>query len=88
MTPSQIPHLRIVVAVSAFILIGFAAVTAYVLAFTTDLTTKGNLIGAWQNFAVLAIGFWLGSSSGGKAKDPDAPSGTKADPVAVEEVTK
>jgi len=25
------------------------------------------VIGTWKSFAVLAFGFWLGSSSGGKA---------------------
>lgn len=88
MMPSEIPHLRIVVAVSAFILLGFAGVTTYVLVYSDDLTTKGNLIGAWQNFAVLAIGFWLGSSSAGKAKDPTIPTGKPTDPLSVEDVTK
>lgn len=68
---TQIPHLRIVVAVSGFVLIGFAFVSAYVLGWTGDEVTKGNVIGTWVNFAMLAVGFWLGSSSGGKAKDTE-----------------
>lgn len=84
MTSARIPHLRVVVAVTVFVLIGFAAVSVYVLGWTNDDITKGNIIGAWVNFAMLAIGFWLGSSSGGKVKD-DAPSGKPEDPVNVTE---
>lgn len=76
--PGHIPHLRVVVAVSAFVLFGFAGVSVYVLGWTADEVTKGNIIGTWVNFAMLAVGFWLGSSSGGKAKD-DKPA-----PVTVE----
>ena len=65
----HVPHLRIVVTVSAFVLIGFSVVSAYALLWSTDEVTKGNIIGTWQNFALLAVGFWLGSSSAGKAKD-------------------
>lgn len=69
----RIPHLRVVVAVSAFVLAGFAVVSAYVLGWTTDEVTKGNVIGTWVNFAMLAVGFWLGSSSAGKAAANDPP---------------
>jgi len=81
---SRVPHLRVVVAVTFFVLVGFAAVSAYALMLTDDNTTKGNVIGTWINFAMLGVGFWLGSSSGGKAKD-DSPAGTPADPVSVKE---
>jgi hypothetical protein len=89
-TTSQIPHLRIVVAVSAFVLVGFSGVSAYVIGWSSDLVTKGNIIGTWQNFALLAVGFWIGSSSGGKAKDdvpsdPKGPSGNPDDPITVTE---
>lgn len=79
----KVPHIGIVVAVSAFVLIGFAVVSWFVLGYTNDEVTKGNVIGTWLNFAMLAVGFWLGSSSGGKAKDPDAPTGKPTDPVHV-----
>lgn len=72
MNPS-IPHLRIVVSVSAFVLVGFSAISAFVLGWSTDELTKGNIIGSWQNFAMLSVGFWLGSSSGGKQSPPSAP---------------
>ena len=65
----KIPHLRIVVTICAFVLIGFGAVSAWVLGWSDDLVTKGNIIASWQNFAMLAVGFWIGSSSGGKIKD-------------------
>lgn len=78
----RVPHLRIVVSVSAFVLLGFAAVSAYVLVHTDDEVTKGNVIGTWINFAMLAVGFWLGSSSGGKAQD-DSATGKRNDPVHV-----
>ena len=69
-----IPHVRIAVAVTAFVLVGFAGVSAFALVFSNDQTTQGNIIGTWINFAVLAVGFWLGSSSGGKAKDGPVPA--------------
>ena len=86
---AAIPHLRIVVGVSAFVLFGFAAVSIYVLGWTDDEVTKGNVIGTWVNFAMLAVGFWLGSSSGGKVKD-SSPTTVQIDqppehPVPVEE---
>jgi hypothetical protein len=83
-TPS-IPNLRIVVAMSFLLMAGFAAVSAYVIGWSADLTTKGSIISTWQNFALLAVGFWLGSSSGGKTKmtPDDAPSGRPGDPVST-----
>lgn len=83
-----IPHLPIVVAVSAFVLAGFAAVSFYVLLYSADEVTKGNIIGTWQNFALLAVGFWIGSSSAGKAKEETpSPAGTPDDPLTVQEKT-
>lgn len=45
--------------------------SGYVLGWSDDEVTKGNIIGTWTNFALLAVAFWIGSSSGGKAKDGD-----------------
>lgn len=73
MSRDNIPHLRIVVAVSSFVLLGFSAVSAQVLIWSADDVTKGNIIGTWQNFALLAVGFWLGSSSAGKATPGEPP---------------
>jgi hypothetical protein len=86
MRSGEIPHIRIVVAVSGFVLVGFAVVSAYVIGWGNDEVTKGNIIGTWQNFALLAVGFWIGSSSAGKAKD-ETPTGTADDPLAIEGVT-
>lgn len=81
MNQNSIPHLRIVVSVTAFVLVCFAAVSAWVLIYSNDDVTKGNIIGSWQNFALLAIGFWIGSSSGGKSRG--TPSG-EPQPVTVQ----
>ena len=75
---AQIPHLRVVVTVTFFVLIVFACVTAGVLiSGDVDAATKGSIIEAWKNFALLGVGFWLGSSSGGKQQ------ATEPQPVAV-----
>ena len=73
MTLSQIPHLRIVVATSAAAIIGYAAFSIHIVGWSDDKALIGDTIGTWKSFAVLAFGFWIGSSSAGKAKD-DAPS--------------
>jgi hypothetical protein len=78
--PAHVPHLRVVVTVSAFVLLGFACVSVYVLGWTDDEVTKGNVIGTWINFAMLAVGFWLGSSSAGKAKDGEPTAVTVRNP--------
>lgn len=80
---ASIPHLRVVVAVTGFVLLGFAAVSGYVLGWSDDEVTKGNVIGTWQNFSLLAVGFWIGSSSGGKVRDDHAASGKPDDPINV-----
>lgn len=82
---TKIPHLRVVVSVTLFILFGFSMVTAFVLGWSNDEVTKGGIIGTWQNFALLAVGFWLGSSSAGKAKD-DAPTPVRVENSAEEPV--
>ena len=74
------------VAASAAAVVIYAAFSAYVVIWLRDATMTGDVIGTWKSFAVLAFGFWLGSSSGGKAKDSGAPAGTPADPVNVKDV--
>lgn len=82
-----IPHVRIVIIASAAAILGYAAFSAWVVLQSGDAALRGDTIGTWKSFAVLAFGFWLGSSSGGKAKDagPAGPTGTPADPVSVKE---
>ncbi len=86
MTNRNVPHLGVVIAVTCFVLFGFAAVSVYAVVWSTDEVTKGNIIGTWINFAVLAVGFWIGSSSGGKAATghtPDTATGRASDPVHI-----
>lgn len=63
------PHLRVVVASSIAAIAGYAVFSLWVVLYSGDAALKGDVIGTWKSFAVLAFGFWLGSSSGGKAKD-------------------
>lgn len=67
MTEGKVPHLRVVVAVCIYVLAGWSAVSLWSLMGSDDKITQGNIVATWQNFAMLAVGFWLGSSSGGKA---------------------
>ena len=72
-TPHRdIPHLRIVVGACIAAIGGYAAFSVYAVIWMKDPGLTGDIIGTWKSFAVLAFGFWLGSSSGGKAKDEKA----------------
>lgn len=66
---TRIPHLNIVVAASLLAVAGYAGFSVWVFGWTDDQALKGDVVGTWKSFAVLAFGFWLGSSSGGKSKD-------------------
>lgn len=83
MMNARVPHLHIVVAACVAAVAGYAAFSAYAVVVLKDATMTGDIIGTWKSFAVLAFGFWLGSSSAGKAKDDAAPSGAPGDPVSV-----
>jgi len=76
------PYLQIIVGACIVAVGGYALLSAWVVLFSGDAAQQGDVIGTWKSFAVLAFGFWLGSSSGGKSKD-EAPTGTPADPVNV-----
>lgn len=65
----KVPHLRIVVATSIMAIIGYLGFSIWVVGYSDDVAMKGDVIGTWKSFGVLAFGFWLGSSSGGKAKE-------------------
>lgn len=69
---NRIPHLPVVVGVCIAAVAGYAGFSAYAVIWLQDATMTGDIIGTWKSFAVLAFGFWLGSSSGGKAKDEPA----------------
>jgi hypothetical protein len=80
-----IPNLRIIVYACVAAVAGYALFSVYAVMWLKDATMTGDVIGTWKSFAVAAFAFWLGSSSGGKAKD-ETPKGTPTDPVSVEEV--
>ena len=85
---STIPHLRVVVAFSLLALLGYAGFGLYVVLVSHDAALTGDVVGTWKSFAVAAVAFWLGSSSGGKAK-PDQPqpvtvTNPPTEPVPVE----
>lgn len=82
----NLPNRREVIAASAAAVAIYAMFSAYVVVWMRDATMTGDVIGTWKSFAVLAFGFWLGSSSGGKSKDSTAPSGAPNDPVNVKDV--
>lgn len=82
MTP-RIPNLPIVVGVCIAAVAGYALFSIYAVVWLADEAMTGDVIGTWKSFAVAAFAFWLGSSSGGKARD-DTPSGQPNDPVHVE----
>lgn len=66
--PDRVVHYGTIVAVTFFVLFGFVGVSAWVLVNGTDMTIKGSIIATWNNLAVAAGAFWLGSSLGGKMK--------------------
>lgn len=70
MTPSSVPHLRIVVAICFIAIGGYGVMSAWVLQ-SKDAALIGDVIGTWKSFAVLAVGFWIGASSGGKTQAAD-----------------
>lgn len=82
---TTVPHLRVVVAFCLLATLGYFGFSVWVFGWTGDAALRGDVVGTWKSFAVLAFGFWLGSSSGGKAKDaPPPPQDAKhaADEVA------
>lgn len=80
----RVPHARVVIFFSGVLLVTYLGISIYVLGFTGDAALKGDTVGTWKSFAVAVVAFWIGSSSGGKAKD-DAPTGKPDDPVNVTE---
>lgn len=79
MTPQgRIPYLPIVVGFCIAAIAGYAVFSWWAVFIARDATMTGDVIGTWKSFAVLAFGFWLGSSSGGKSKE-DAPPTVQID---------
>jgi hypothetical protein len=65
---SRVPHLRIIVGATIAAIAGYAVFSVWVFGYSDDAALRGDVLGTWKSFAVLAFGFWLGSSSGGKAE--------------------
>lgn len=66
-TGSRIPYVGIIAAVTAGILLGFGFVSWHVLTdAASSAETRGAIVATWNNLAVAAGAFWLGSSAGGK----------------------
>ena len=85
---SGVPHIRVVVAASLLAVLGYLAFSVWVFGWTDDAALRGDVVGTWKSFAVLAFGFWLGSSSAGKSS-PTGPTPVTVDnppdkPVPVE----
>ncbi|QOV92579.1 hypothetical protein [Novosphingobium sp. ES2-1] len=66
---TRVPHVRIVVAASLLAVLGYLGFSIWVFGWTEDAALRGDVVGTWKSFATLAFGFWIGSSSAGKAKD-------------------
>jgi hypothetical protein len=65
-----LPHARAIIAVSFVVLLAFVLVTFWVLTAGEgsgiDAATKGAVIQTWNNLAIAAVSFWVGSSLAGK----------------------
>lgn len=70
MTPA-IPHARTVIFFCVAAIFGYAVFSVWAIFWSGDPALRGDVGGTWKSFAVAAFAFWLGSSSGGKAK-PDS----------------
>jgi len=74
----KVPHYSTIVAFCIAAVGGYALLSWYIMVCTSDAALKGDVVGTWKSFAVLAFGFWIGSSSGGKSRDaaqePPAPT--------------
>lgn len=72
----QVPHARTVIAFCVAAIVGYSIFSLWAVFQSSDAALRGDVVGTWKSFAVAAFAFWLGSSSGGKAK-PDEPVKTE-----------
>lgn len=84
---NKIPHLSIVIGTTIAAIAGYAAFSVWVFFQNKDASLMGDVAGTWKSFAVLAFGFWLGSSSAGKTQGPTDVKVTN-DPLPVMETKK
>ena len=68
MNLTHLPHAKTVIGFCIAAIFGYAIFSGWVVFYAKDATMMGDVIGTWKSFAVLAFGFWLGSSSGGKSQ--------------------
>ena len=73
MSKGTIPHLPIIIGFCLAAIAGYAVFSFWAVFIARDATMIGDVVGTWKSFAVAAFAFWLGSSSGGKAKDEAPP---------------
>lgn len=66
---TTLPHFGTIVGFCIAAIAGYAVFSWWVVFVAQDAAMTGDVIGTWKSFAVLAFGFWLGSSSGGKTKE-------------------
>ena len=64
--PNHLPYVRIITAVTFTILVGFAAISYWVIVKSKDATMIGSIVQTWNNLAIAAATFWVGSSLAGK----------------------
>jgi len=84
---TRIPHFWTVVFFCMVAIAGYAVFSGWAVFNSDDAALRGDVIGTWKSFAVLAFGFWLGSSSGSKMRPDEPPATGKADdPVNTHEV--
>ena len=77
-----IPHVRVVVGFCLLAAIAYLGFSIFIVGWSGDAALRGDVIGTWKSFAVAAFAFWVGSSSGGKAKDAPPPPQNARDAAA------
>jgi hypothetical protein len=70
---NSIPHVRVVVGFCLLAAVAYLGFSIFIVGWSGDAALRGDVIGTWKSFAVAAFAFWVGSSSGGKAKDAPPP---------------
>ena len=65
----KVPHSSVVVTFCLLAIAGYALLSTWVVTVSHDAAIIGDVVGTWKSFAVAAFAFWIGSSSGGKARD-------------------
>jgi len=75
-----VPHYRTVVGFCIAAICGYSMFSVWAVFYADDPTLTGDVVGTWKSFCVAAFGFWIGSSSAGKAKDDKPASVTVENP--------